>query len=105
MSADKEVSTHFSNVLYVKSFFPKKPSNPIITLTKRSKSRLVRAFSFNETFGFQFGEVLFDGFGGDSDDFGEFSGRIVGVNFEQLEDFLPTFSSFLTTYSSFLTTI
>ena len=39
MSADKEVSTHFSNVLYVKSFFPKKPSNPIITLTKRSKSR------------------------------------------------------------------
>ena len=61
-------------------------------------SAFVRAFSFNETFGFQFGEVLFDGFGGDSDDFGEFSGRIVGVNFEQLEDFLPTFSNFLTTY-------
>ena len=49
--------------------------------------------------------MLFDGFGGDSDDFGEFSGRIVGVNFEQLEDFLPTFSSFLPTFSGFLTTI
>ena len=48
--------------------------------------------------------MLFDGFGGDSDDFGEFPGRIVGVNFEQLEDFLPTFSSFLTTNSGFLTT-
>ena len=48
--------------------------------------------------------MLFDGFGGDSDDFGEFSGRIVGVNFEQLEDFLPTFSGFLTTISVFLTT-
>ena len=48
--------------------------------------------------------MLFDGLGGYADDFSEFSGRIVGVNFEQLEDFLPTFSSFLTTNSGFLTT-
>ena len=45
--------------------------------------------------------MLFDGFGGDSDDFGEFSGRIVGVNFEQLEDFLPTYSNYLTTFLKF----
>jgi hypothetical protein len=42
--------------------------------------------------------VLFDGLGGYADDFGEFPGRIVGMIFEQLEDFLPTYSSFLTTY-------
>ena len=42
--------------------------------------------------------MLFDGFGGDSDDFSEFSGRIIGVIFEQLEDFLPTFLLFLPTF-------
>ena len=42
--------------------------------------------------------MLFDGFGSNSDDFGEFSGRIVGMIFEQLEDFLPTFLLFLTTF-------
>ena len=46
--------------------------------------------------------MLFDGFGGDSDDFGEFSGRIVGVNFEQLEDFLPTFQVILLPFPVFL---
>ena len=48
--------------------------------------------------------MLFDGLGGDSNDFGEFPGRIGGVIFEQSEDFLPTYSSFLTTFSVFLTT-
>ena len=48
--------------------------------------------------------MLFDGLGGYADDFSEFAGRIVGMIFEQLEDFLPTFSSFLTTFSGFLTT-
>ena len=48
--------------------------------------------------------MLFDGLGGYADDFGEFPGGIVGMIFEQLEDFLPTFSSFHTTYSGFLTT-
>ena len=48
--------------------------------------------------------MLFDGLGGYADDFNEFSGRIVGMSFEQPEDFLPTFSSFLTTNFGFLTT-
>ena len=48
--------------------------------------------------------MLFDGLGGYADDFGEFPGGIVGMIFELLEDFLPTFSSFLTTFSGFLTT-
>jgi len=56
----------------------------------------------DETFGFQFGEMLFDGFGGDSYYLSEFSGRIAGVSFEQLEDFLPTFSSFLLLFRVFL---
>ena len=42
--------------------------------------------------------MLFDGFGGYADDFSKFPGRIVGMSLEQLEDFLPTFSSFLTTF-------
>ena len=70
----------------------------------RPRAALVRAFSFYETFGFQFGEVLFDGFWGDSDDFSEFTGRIVGVIFEQLKDFLPTFQIFLLLLRSFHTT-
>ena len=74
------------------------------TLLNNPRAALVRALSFDETFGFQSGKVLFDGLGGYADDFSEFPGRIVGMSFEQLEDFLPTFSSFLTTFSGFLTT-
>ena len=65
------------------------------------RAAFVRAFSFNETFGFQFDEMLLDGFGRDSDDLSKFTGWIVGVIFEQLEDFLPTYSNFLTTFLKF----
>ena len=68
------------------------------------RTTFVRAFSPDNAFGFQSGKVLFDGLGGYADDFSEFPGGIVGMIFEQSEDYLPTFSSFHTTYSGFLTT-
>ena len=66
----------------------------LLTAEHYTISPLVRALSFDEPFGFQFGKVLFDGFGGYSDHLSEFPGRIVGVIFEKLEDFLPTYSRF-----------
>lgn len=52
---------------------------------------LVGAFSLDEALGLQFGQMLLYGFVGNTDDFGQFTGGVFRMGFEQGNDFLPTF--------------